>query len=128
MLLLNISHPLTANHLAQLEALTGQAVERVVEVPAHFDVSRAFAGQVTALVDGLGLSATEWQTLPVLVNPPSLNTITAVLLAELHGRMGYWPPVLRMRRGDGTTPSRFEVAEVINLQEVRDVARARREE
>jgi len=126
MLLLNCAHPLTAEHLAQLEALAGQVIERVIEAPAHFDQGRAFAEQVTALVDELDVSSAEWQTSRLLVVPPSLNVIAATLLAELHGRMGYFPTVVRLRPVAGSTPPRFEVAEIINLQAVRDEARARR--
>jgi hypothetical protein len=72
------------------------------------------------------LSSEELQTKPILVNLPSLNTIAALLLAELHGRMGYFPPVLRLRPVSGVTPPRFEAAEIINLQEIRDSARKQR--
>jgi hypothetical protein len=90
MIVLNFSHPLTAEHLARIEALSGQAVGRVIDVPAQFDHAQPFAAQVTALLDGLGLSSGDWQTLPILVNPPALNVIAVTLLAELHGRMGYF--------------------------------------
>jgi hypothetical protein len=126
MILLNFSHPLTPEHLAQVEALTGRAVQRVVDLPAKFDVLQPFAPQVIALVDAAGLTPTEWQTLPLLVNPPSLNVIAVTLLAELHGRMGYFPPVLRLRTEAGAVPPRFEVAEIVNLQAVRERARERR--
>ena len=76
--------------------------------------------QLAALAAGIPLSAAELQTTPILVNPPSLNFITALLLAELHGRMGYFPPVLRLRPIPGSLPPRYEVAEVLNLQGVRD--------
>ena len=128
MILLNFSHPLTPDQLAQVETLTGQPVERVVNVPAHFDHDQPFDPQVVALADACALSPTEWQTLPLLVNPPALNFIAVVLLAELHGRMGYFPTVLRMRPVPGSTPPRFEVAEVMNLQTVRDAARQSRAE
>ena len=85
-----------------------------------------FARQVVALVDSAGLAPSEWQSLPLLVNPPSLNVIAVTLLVELHGRMGYFPPVVRLRMAEGAMPPRFEVAEVINLQELRQRARARR--
>jgi len=126
MLILNFSHPLTAAQLAQLEALTNQLVERVLDIPTHFDPAQPFAQQVAALIDQLELTPTEWQTLPLLVNPPTLNVIAIALLAELHGRMGYFPPVLRLRSVPGSLPPRFEVAEIINLQAVRDHARQRR--
>lgn len=102
MILLDFSHPLTADHLTQLQALTGRAVERVVDVPVQFDVAVPFVAQVGALVDGIGLSSVEWQTTPILVNPPALNVITAVLPAELHGRMGYFPPMIRLRPKDAS--------------------------
>jgi hypothetical protein len=126
MLLLNFSHPLTADHLAQLEALAGQPVARVLDAPAQFDVAASFVTQVVALVDGIGLSPAEWQTSPILVNPPALNVIAVTLLAELHGRMGYFPPVVRLRIVEGSLPPQFEAAEIINLQAVRDQARGKR--
>lgn len=125
--LLNLSHPLTAAHLAAVEALAGARIERVIEHGTQFDVERPFIPQVVALVDGIGLSPVEWQTLPLLVNPPALNYIAVALLAELHGRMGYFPSVLRLRPVQGSTPPRFEVAEILNLQAMRDEARTRRD-
>ncbi len=37
MLLLNFTHPMRPEQVAQVEALTGQAVARVIEAPAQFD-------------------------------------------------------------------------------------------
>ena len=127
MILLNFSHPLTPDHLAQIEALIGQPVARLVDVPAQFDVTQPFAPQTVALADAAGLTSEDWQTLPILVNPPSLNSIAVTLLAELHGRMGYFPPIIRLRQVNGALPPRFEVAELINLQAGRDLARWKRE-
>jgi hypothetical protein len=77
-------------------------------------------------LDRVGLTSQEWQTLPILVNLPSLNVIAAVLLAELHGRTGHFPAVIRLRPIPNSTPPQFEVAEVLNLQAIRDSARQRR--
>jgi len=126
MILLNFSHPLTPNHLAQIEALTDEQVERVIEIPSQVDPQQPLVPQVAALADQAGLSPAEWQSLPILVNPPSLNFIAVVLLAELHGRCGYFPAHLRMRPVQGAIPPRYEVAEVLNLQSVRDEARRKR--
>ena len=126
MLLLNFSHPLTPTHIEQIEALTKQKVERVVEVPVQFDHEQPFANQMQELVDGIGLTPQEWQTTPILVNPPSLALIAVTFLAELHGRMGYFPPVLRLKPVQDSTLPQFEVAEVVNLQEVREQARRSR--
>ncbi len=126
MTLLNFSHPLTPAQLAQLEALTGAGVERVIAVPAQFDTGQPFVPQVAALLAKVSLTAEEWQTSPLLIVPPALNFITAVLLAELHGRMGYFPAIVRLRPVAESVPPRFEVAEVINLQAVRERARRAR--
>jgi hypothetical protein len=99
----------------------------VIDVPTQLDYRRPFADQVRELVDGIGLSAEEWQTTPLLVNPPGYAPATAVLLAELHGRMGHFPAIVRLQPVADSVPTRYEVAEIINLQAVREAARARRE-
>jgi hypothetical protein len=126
MILLNFSHPLTPDHLRQIEARTGRKVERVIEVHSQIDPQQPLAQQVMDLVDQAGLSPTEWQTLPLLVNPPSLNFIAIVLLAELHGRCGYFPAHLRLRPVQGSLPPQYEVAEVLDLQTLREAARRKR--
>jgi len=126
MVILNCSHPLTPDHLQQVETLTGRKVERVIEIHSQIDPQQPLAPQVTAVADQAGLSPAEWQTLPLLVNPPSLNFIAIVLLAELHGRCGYFPAHLRVRPAQGSIPPQYEVAEVLDLQTLRDAARRKR--
>lgn len=126
MTLLNFSHPITEEQKAQVEQASGQRVERVIEIPAQFDHGRSFAEQAKELVDSVGFTSSEWQTTPLLVNLPSLHVIAAAVLAELHGRMGYFPSVLRLRPVPNSTPPRFELAEILNLQAIRDEARNRR--
>ncbi len=123
----NFAHPLTEAQRMQIEVRAGQPVARVLDVPAHADVEKAIEPQVAALVDEVPLSAEEWQTLPLLVNPPGLAPLATVLLAELHGRMGYFPTLLRIRPAAEATPPRYEVAELLNLQAVRDRAREQRQ-
>ena len=126
MIILNFAHPLTPDHLQHTEATTGQKVERVINLNSHIDPQQPLPSQILALADSCNLSPTEWQTLPLLVNPPSLNFTAVALLAELHGRCGYFPAHLRMRPVQGSVPPRYEVAEVLNLQALRDAARERR--
>ncbi|MBI3799807.1 MAG: hypothetical protein HY268_22890 [Deltaproteobacteria bacterium] len=126
MILLNFSHPLTPDHVQQIEALTGRTVERVIDVQSQIAPQQPLTQQVTALVDQAGLSPGEWQTLPLLVNPPSLNFIAVVLLAELHGRCGYFPAHLRLRPVQGSLPPQYEIAELLDLQAQRDAARRKR--
>lgn len=126
MTLLNFSHPITEEQKRQVEAITGQPILRIIEIPVQFDPMRPFHEQVLELLERVELTPTEWQTTPLLINLPSLNVIAAVLLAELHGRMGYFPTILRLRPVEGALPPRFEVAEILNLQAIRDSARSQR--
>ena len=126
MLLLNFAHPLTPAHCTRIEALAGQPLAEVRHIPSHLDPTQPFAEQVTMLLDQAKLNVDEWQTLPLLINLPSLNTIAALMLAGLHGRMGYFPMILRLRPIANSTPPQFEVAEILNLQNTRDIARTTR--
>ena len=116
MLLLNFSHPLTAAHLAQLAEMLGEEPPLPIERMAQFDHGKPFGRQVARLVDGIGLSPAAWQTTRILLNPPGFAPIAVALLAELHGRMGYFPAIVRMRPIPNSVPPEYEVAEIINLQ------------
>ncbi len=126
MLLLNFSHPLTQEQEAQIEAITGQPVARAISAMPQFDEQQSFEPQLAALLDGIELSAEQWQTEPILVILPALNFIAGALLANLHGRMGYFPHVVRTRPVAGSIPRRFEVAEILDLQALRAAARVSR--
>ncbi len=126
MILLNFSHPLPPEQLARVAELAGQPVDSVLSFPVQLDPQRPFVPQVEALVAQINLSPEQWQTAPIVVNLPSLNYIAATVLAELHGRMGYFPPILRLRPVEGAIPPRYEAAEIVNLQNVRDAARKKR--
>jgi hypothetical protein len=123
MILLNFAHPLTAAQRASVERCSGQALERVIEVKTQLDHDQPCVAQVRQLVEAVGLTPEEWQTLPLVVNLPSLSVVAALVVAELHGRCGYFPAVLRLMPVPDTTPLQFIVAEIVNLQVVRDAAR-----
>ena len=123
MLLLNFSHPITDSQRAQIETLTGRPVDRIIERMPQFDDSQPLAGQIRELVDGVGLTSAEWQGTGLLINPPGLAPAALCLLAELHGRTGYFPATIRIRPVTGAVPRQFEVAEILDLQSVREVAR-----
>lgn len=127
MIVLNFSHPLPAAQVRRLEELTGEQVTEVQQFPVQFDNDRPFPEQAATLVDSIPLSSEAWQTQLILVNPPALNFIIALMLAELHGRMGYFPALIRTRPVPDSVPPRYEVVEILNLQQVREVARTRRQ-
>ena len=126
MIVLNFSHPLTPEQVRLVAGMTGQLVDRVVEVTSQFDETQPFGPQVAALADGCGLTETEWQTTPLIIVPPALNFIAVTLIAELHGRMGFFPTCVRLRPVAGARPPRYEIAELLDLQTTRARARQRR--
>jgi hypothetical protein len=126
MILLNFAHPLTQRQIDQIAALIGYAPEYVHDVLVQFDLEQSFNLQVIRLLDELDISASGWQTKSWVIALPSLNYITAVLLAELHGRMGHFPAILRLRPIAGSLVTEYDVAEIINLEVVRAEARTRR--
>jgi hypothetical protein len=126
MLILNYAHPFTEDQINQIEGLMGEEIGEVKQIKVHLDQAEPLTPQVVALAEAAELTNEEWSGRALLVNPPALNFVAVALIAELHGRMGYFPACLRLRPVEGSTPPQFEVAEVVNLQEVRNAARARR--
>ena len=127
MLLFNFSHPLLPTHLDRISELSGDTVERVIEVDSQVDPQTPLAPQVSAMANRCGLSPVEWQTLPMLIVLPSLNFSAALLLAEIHGRAGHFPTIVRIKPVVNEIATVYEVAELINLQTVRDDARQQRQ-
>ena len=127
MIILNFSHPITEDQKVKIMAVTDQEINQIVTIPSQFSQQESFPEQIRHLVDGINLSPKQWQELPILINPPAYNYAALTLLAELHGRMGYFPTIIRIRPVPDSTPIRFEVAEIINLQTVRENARKRRQ-
>lgn len=128
MILVNFSHPLSAEQIHQVEDLAGQKVEKVIEIHSQIDPQKPLEEQVLRMVDRVPLTPAQWQTEPILINPPSLNFTAVLMVADLHGRMGFFPAFLRLRPVEGAIPPRFEAAEVLNLQSIREKARLRRAE
>lgn len=121
MYVLNFAHPITGEQAEQLKKLLGTEIE-IVDIPVQLDLSQPMAEQIESIVDSIGWTPTDWQTNQFIVNPPGLSTAASVLLASIHGRAGYFPSIIVLRREDGTPP-RFVVSEVADLQAVRDSAR-----
>jgi hypothetical protein len=125
MLILNFTHPLTAEQRAQIEALANTPITEVRTIPVRIDQHEPLEPQITAIIEALGLSSEEWQTCPLLINPPGYVPATLVLLAELHGRIGHFPTVVRLCPVYQRKVT-YEVAEMLNLQTIREAARRQR--
>jgi hypothetical protein len=125
MLILNFTHPLTNEQRAQIEALANTSIEEVRNIRVQIDQEEPLEPQITAIVNATGLSSEEWQTRPLLINPPGYAPAAFVLLAELHGRIGHFPSLIRIRPKPGPVTN-YEVTELLNLQSIREAARRRR--
>lgn len=125
MLILNFSHPITDEQRVRLAELAGAPIEDIRAIPVQIDQEQALEAQVRAIVDRVGLSPDEWQTRELLINPPGYAPAAFVLLAELHGRIGHFPTLLRLRPRAGAVTT-YEVAELLNLQNIRDESRRHR--
>ncbi len=125
MIIINFTHPLTHCQQEQIASL----VERpftILDIPCQLNNQNPFADQIRAILDTAKLTPTQWQSDPILINPPAYAPASVAMLAELHGRMGYFPAIIRIRPIVNNTPPQFEIAEFINLQAIRDTARESR--
>ena len=125
MIILNFSHPITDEQRTRIIELAGAPIEDIRAIPVQIDQARELETQVRAIVDSTGLSSEEWQTRELLINPPGYAPAAFVLLAELHGRIGHFPALIRLRPRPGPVTT-YEVAELLNLQTIREEARRHR--
>lgn len=121
MTLLNLAEPLSREDVSAISALSGRKARRVVDVVPKLDDALPLAPQVRALVDGVGLSAKEWETTSVVVCLPNDPVAATLVVAEIAGRRGRAPTVVRY--GAVTPRGKREPAELISLHEVRKEAR-----
>ena len=127
MIVLNFSHPLTLAQWSGVRKYTKQPVTDEKFVKLLLDEQQPIAPQLTALVEQIGLTPEQWQSRPILVVLPESSFVVPALLAELHGRMGYFPPVVRPRLVPGNLPIHYEVAEILNPEALRRKERRRQQ-
>lgn len=120
---------MTAEQVTQLERVLDLDISYhtldIQDIKCQFDLDTPFSEQVISMIDNADFTSNEWQGCKILVNLPALSTAAALVLAELHGRMGYYPPVIRLKRSDSVPPV-WNLAEIMNLDAQRQDARKRR--
>ena len=123
MILVNFSHPVTEKQLDQIEEMIGIRPE-LKTVPVQIDPSLPLKDEIDRIVSSAGLTSEEWQTIPIIVNLPGLSVLSGGIIAELHGRMGHFPDILRLKPMENIQG--YDVAEIVSLQRIRDQARMKR--
>ena len=123
LILLNFAHPITESQKAHIEELAGVSLDKMLEIPTFINEAEPLGPQIASLLDTIDLTNEEWHACHILVNPPGYAPAAFLLLAEIHGRSGHFPGFVRLRPVQGSVTA-YEVAEIINLQAVRDNARA----
>src|SRR5690348_10035528 len=118
MLILNFTHPLTEEQKVKIETLIDTAIQEIRTIRVQINQEGPLEPQIKAIVDAIGLSSDEWQTCSLLINPPGYAPAAFVLLAELHGRIGHFPTVIRLQHLNlhslKSTKTTYEVTELLN--------------
>ena len=123
MILINFSSPLGQDQLKQAESLLREPVDQVINFSFQLDSDQLILPQFKSVMKKFPLSVEEVRNEPVAVILPSANYLAALILAELHAWMDYFPTILRIRIQPYSLPPRHEVAELLDLQETEDSAR-----
>ena len=66
MILLNFSHPISAEQRAKIERLAGQPIDQLVDIPVQFDNDAPFSDQILDLSARIPLDSVALQTEPIL--------------------------------------------------------------
>ena len=123
--LINFSHPLTDEQTRQITAHVGEI--QTIAVKCQLDITIPFGPQIVALADQASLTnATLYQAERILVLLPALAPAAALMVAELQGRTGYFPPCVRLAQRPNSVPPVFDLAEIMDLNDQRQEARKRR--
>jgi hypothetical protein len=127
-LVLNFSgHPVMPGQIKTIEKQLHWPKSRVIDVPVGTVAEdRKFVANVVKAIEHIDLSPEEWQRAGIVVIPAGYSAIWSVVLAELHGRLGYFPDVVHLRPSPPASEEKFEVAEIMNLREVRHASREKR--
>jgi hypothetical protein len=127
-LILNFSgHPVLPGQQQSIERQMRWASSEVIDVSlGNIAEDHKFVSAIEKAVERIGLSQEEWQATPFVVIPAGYSAVWTVVQAILHGRLGHFPDVVRLRPAPPLSVEKFEVAEIMNLHEVRHHSRDKR--
>ena len=120
-LVLNFAHPLTVQQQAQIEELSNTTIENIITIPTLINEEEPLEPQIASLIDAVDQSTQDWHKRDILINPPGYAPAAILLLAAIHGRIGHFPTLIRMRPKHASVTT-YEVIELLNLQTIRDAA------
>jgi hypothetical protein len=123
MILLNFSNPFRQVQLAQAATILQEPIDRVVNFQFQIDSDVEILPQFLKLMATLPLSDAELKSELVAVVLPGQNYLAVLVIAYLHGRMGYFPPIFRTRLTALGLQLIHEVAELLDTQSVEDAAK-----
>ena len=121
-LVLNFARPLTAQQQTQIEELSSTTIENIINIPTLINEEERLEPQIANLIEAVDQSIHDWHKRDILVNPPGYAPAAILLLAEIHGRIGHFPTIIRMRPNH-TSITTYEIIELLNPQTIRDAAR-----
>jgi hypothetical protein len=97
MILINFSQKLNEMQLKQIEILAGEKVEVAYRLPVDFDNEADLVAQVEKGLDRLPITPDTYQTAHFIIQLPSSNLYTAVVLAVIRRRSGRLPRIITTR-------------------------------
>lgn len=103
-LVLNFAHPLTAQQQAQIEELSNTTIEHIITIPTLINEEELLEPQIASLIEAVDQSIHDWHKQDILINPPGYAPAAILLLAEIHGRIGHFPTLIRMRPNHASSP------------------------
>jgi hypothetical protein len=127
-MILNCSgHPVHPAQKSAIEKLMHWQESEVLDVElGNVPEDRNFVPAIEKAIDRLDLTPQEWQQVPMVVIPAGYPPACSVIQSILHGRFGHFPDVVRLRRVDPVDGVRYEVAEIMPLQQLRHESRGKR--
>lgn len=127
-LVLNFSgHPVLSGQLDAIQTMMLWPVSEVIDVEVGtIAEDRKFVASIVRAIEKIGLSPEQWQSAGIVAVPAGYSAIWSVILAELHGRLGYFPDVVHLRPTPPGSAEKYEVAEILNLRDIRHSSREKR--